>query len=919
MFKKIQNWLCLGCLLVLAGSSVTSQQPNQQLIRANELYFLENPTENQDLEAIRLFEEALYEVPEKSEALDFVLASERLGNLYLAYGKIKEAKRIYGQGILMARAFQVADTVVYPHHLYLGEAFFSLNQLDSSLFHLKQAESLQPKITQNAEPERLFNALGVYFYETGNFNQSVSYFSKAESYLTGEYPESEKYARFSFSSNKASALYRIEEYEQAQEIYRELLKLGINTDQLRINLANTYIEQRKSSEALAVLDSIDSDYAAGSLSFHNLRSKVFLQLEETENLENQLSIAQVLVSADSSSNKNLQKGIFYLLKGELELLKSKPEQALGFFQSGIVQMHPDFENLNPLTNPEQVILGMGALTLFEALTKKAKTAWLIHEKKQSESWFRLGMDTWEKAFSLARFISLNYDNEEARVFLGDKVQLAYQDAIDLLLSKNATVESPELIKKAFLWSEESKSEGLKIGAMEEAKKRSLGLPRDLIQMEKNLLFSISRNHQKQLDNRDAGLRVQLEKELLDLKVELSRLREKFRSYPGFIDAEAQVFSIEKLQADLPEDYGVLSLFDTKENLVLFWIDRQEFLWKVIPRKEIDWAVLETWKTEIQFPKGVTRYKTEASISDFSKQMLEPFYAQLSDVQEVMIIPHGFFHAFPFELLTLDTNQLMLEKKAVSYQFSARFIAPVWRSEDDSAILSFAPFAGIGKGNANGFSLLPGSELEVNNLKGMHYIGQEGRKEVFLEKAPSSTVIHLATHAVASSEDPNEAYIAFYPEDEEFRLFAPELAFQNLENAELIYLSACETGSGKQSSSEGLISLARSFAIAGADQLVISQWVSEDQVSGFLSSRFYYHAGKGNSYSNALRLAKLDLLQDPKMAQFHHPFFWTNYRIIGQPEDNSGKFRIFLWVGAILLLAIGGSWLGFRSDRRKAQV
>jgi CHAT domain-containing protein len=180
------------------------------------------------------------------------------------------------------------------------------------------------------------------------------------------------------------------------------------------------------------------------------------------------------------------------------------------------------------------------------------------------------------------------------------------------------------------------------------------------------------------------------------------------------------------------------------------------------------------------------------------------------------------------------------------------------------------------------------------------------------------MIHLATHAVASSEDPNEAFIAFYPEEEEFRMFAPELAFQNLEGVELVYLSACETGSGKQSSSEGLISLARSFAIAGADQLVISQWVSEDQVSGFLATRFYHHAEKGNTYSNSLRLAKLDLLEDPKMAQFHHPFFWTNYRIIGQPEDSDGKSKLLLWLAAILLLAMVGSWMGLRYDRQKAQ-
>lgn len=915
MSKAIQIWLLFLVLILSVGNSGNSQQPNLKLDRANTLYFLDNPTEAQDLEAIALYESALSEVPDKSDAMAFVQASERLGNLYLAYGKVNEAKKIYDQGILMARAFQVVDTLVYSHHLYLGETFFALNQLDSSLFHLQQAELLQLKIRQNAEPERLYNALGVYFYETGNFNQSVSYFSKAESFLKNEDPDLERYARFSFSSNKASALYRLEEYDQAQAIYRELLKLGINTDPLRINLANTFIEQQRSLEALAVLDSVDSDFALGSLSFHNLRSKVFLQLKQVDKLSDQLAVGQNLIDADSSGGKNLQKGIFYLLNGDLELLKKNPEKALSFYQAALVQLHPDFDQADPFTNPEQLILGMGAMTLFEALTKKAKTAWLIYDKKQSETWFQLGLDTWEKAFSLARFIALNYDNEEARVFLGDKVQLAYQDAIDLLLTHYSATSETDLMKKAFRWAEESKSEGLKIGAMEEAKKRSLGLPRNLIQEEKNILFSISRNYQKQLDSRDASLQAQLEQELVDLKVELSRLREKFRSYPGYLSEEDQVFSLEKLQSNLPDNYGVLSLFISKENLIVFWVDSGEFLWKLLPKKEIEWDLLLKWTEGIQFSNLASRYQTDRVVDLFSKQIIEPFEHQLDQVDELMVIPHGDFNSFPFELLPLSSGRPLLEEKAVSYQFSCRFIAPVWKTGDQTSLLAFAPFSGIAKENAKGFSLLPGAEGEIKALGGQQFVGEKGRKRVFLEKASNSKIIHLATHAVASSEDPNEAFIAFFPEEEEFRMFAPELAFQNLEGVELVYLSACETGSGKQSSSEGLISLARSLAIAGADQLVISQWVSEDQVSEYLSSRFYHHAEKGNSYSNSLRLAKLDLLDDPKMSQFHHPFYWTNYRLIGQPEESAGKTHLFFWVMAILLLSMLGIWFAFRFDRK----
>ena len=154
MSKNIWFLLLSFVLILSVGNSGTSQQPNLKLDRANSLYFLDNPTEAQDMEAINLFEQVLSEVPDQSEALAFVQASERLGNLYLAYGKVNQAKKIYDQGILIARAFQVADTLVYSHHLYLGETFFALNQLDSSLFHLQQAELLQQKIKQTDPTHR---------------------------------------------------------------------------------------------------------------------------------------------------------------------------------------------------------------------------------------------------------------------------------------------------------------------------------------------------------------------------------------------------------------------------------------------------------------------------------------------------------------------------------------------------------------------------------------------------------------------------------------------------------------------------------------------------------------------------------------------------------------------------------------------
>jgi CHAT domain-containing protein len=185
----------------------------------------------------------------------------------------------------------------------------------------------------------------------------------------------------------------------------------------------------------------------------------------------------------------------------------------------------------------------------------------------------------------------------------------------------------------------------------------------------------------------------------------------------------------------------------------------------------------------------------------------------------------------------------------------------------------------------------------------------------LNEAPQYPFIHLATHAKAESQDYNSSFIAFHPEQEEFRLFSQELSFQPLDSVELVFLSACETGSGQLNSSEGLISLARSFALAGANHLVTSLWLTENQVAVYLSEKFYEHLEDGETYSMALRLAKLDLLKDPQMSQFTDPGYWSNFVLIGQPELSSSALKtnyVLIGLGFILILLAVIAWISSRS-------
>lgn len=198
--------------------------------KADSLFLLASPTENEDQLAIELYRKVLAQPPNSTQAAEFIKAAERLGVLLSVYSQNELAAQSYRKGIRLASDFQVSDTLTYSSHLYLGELLFSLNKLDSSALHLKEAEKIQSRIQIGLQPERLFNALGVYYFETGNYTQSISYFSRAESALKDANGEYVKYARYSFLSNKASALYHLEKYDSAKTIYRNLLSWGINSN-----------------------------------------------------------------------------------------------------------------------------------------------------------------------------------------------------------------------------------------------------------------------------------------------------------------------------------------------------------------------------------------------------------------------------------------------------------------------------------------------------------------------------------------------------------------------------------------------------------------------------------------------------------------------------------------------------------------
>ena len=99
------------------------------------------------------------------------------------------------------------------------------------------------------------------------------------------------------------------------------------------------------------------------------------------------------------------------------------------------------------------------------------------------------------------------------------------------------------------------------------------------------------------------------------------------------------------------------------------------------------------------------------------------------------------------------------------------------------------------------------------------------------------------------------------------------------SAELVVLSACQTGVGKEIRGEGLASLTRGFMYAGAPRVLVSLWDVSDWGTTELMVRFYRGMLKeGMRPAAALRAAQLSLMSDKRWAS---PYYWAPFTLQGE--------------------------------------
>jgi CHAT domain-containing protein len=200
--------------------------------------------------------------------------------------------------------------------------------------------------------------------------------------------------------------------------------------------------------------------------------------------------------------------------------------------------------------------------------------------------------------------------------------------------------------------------------------------------------------------------------------------------------------------------------------------------------------------------------------------------------------------------------------------------------------------------------LRGGAIEFTRLKGTGYearqilslVPESQSKQSFGFNADMAAVtapdlsqyryVHFATHGLLNSTHPELSGLVLTLFDREGNPRDGFLRANQIFNlklpAELVVLSACQTGLGKEVKGEGLVSLTRGFMYAGAPRVVVSLWSVPDAATAELMARFYRKMLKeGLRPAAALRAAQVSIIEDSQKKDWVMPYYWAAFTLQGE--------------------------------------
>jgi CHAT domain-containing protein/tetratricopeptide (TPR) repeat protein len=192
-------------------------------------------------------------------------------------------------------------------------------------------------------------------------------------------------------------------------------------------------------------------------------------------------------------------------------------------------------------------------------------------------------------------------------------------------------------------------------------------------------------------------------------------------------------------------------------------------------------------------------------------------------------------------------------------------------------------------------------------------GEQATETNYKRFAGKYQLLHLGTHATLDDSNPLYSRLILAKDSagtEDGYLHTYEIYGIPMQ-AELAVLTACETGSGRFQSGQGIESLAHAFAYAGCPAMIMSLWSIDEKSTADITEQFYQHLNDGMTKSEALTESKRNYLQSAH-GELRHPFYWSGLVLMGSDGEVPLKTPIPWWAWSLAaLLVVSGIFILIR--------
>jgi CHAT domain-containing protein/Tfp pilus assembly protein PilF len=801
---------------------------------------------------------------------DVVDSLGRLGDAAYFSSRLQEAQGYYERALELGKSLKRDPNDIARNMDSLGSVVYLRGDLDAAAGYYSSALKIRQGLAPNGSLQTAGsqNNLGNVAYFRGDLLTAQNYYIAARDTLKREAPQSVEYA--STLNNLGGVYYSANNLEAAQTNYSRALAIYRSLDPDSLNVATAL-------NNLGNLAYLKNDIDA-ALENHRNALNIRLRLapnssDVADSLGNLATVAYVrkdLPGAEDYNRRALEIRK-QLAPGSLKFAATLANLGSNVFKQGrfpeALQLFT--EAVNVIEEQRSKISSIEGRAFFTARYTYAYIGLLETE---------LALNDWPAAFAVV---------ERARA--RSLIQLLSERRLDF-----RTEVRPELLKQQVELNQDRSTAYSSLAAVSLRQSAARFELREVASGGDAKRIGKLESQIEEFEKLRNELRVKLitiSVRQRELETTLRRDSARFASlnYPQPLDLKGA-------QAALDPDTLLLSYFVAIEKTYLFAVTKNSVKVFTLPvggnalKEEV-----RAFRTDVA-DQGSDQTTLPPQGKRLYDLLLGPAQDSIDQAGRVLICPDGVLNTLPFAALVHQTTpevRYFIEDKPLhtinSMTVYAQMRKPATKVRPQpKKLLAFV-------NPINSLPALPSSLKEVGSLERLFgksatvKTGREATETVAKKESQGYSILHFAVHGLLDDEvGLNSSLALSMPEmlggkstaNDNGYWQAWEIFEQSRLEADLVVLSACDSGSGESVQGEGLIGLTRALQYAGARSIVVSNWEVEDESTSVLMATFYQ--GLKNDLDNDIALQKA-MVAVRKQAKWRHPYYWSPFILVGNWE------------------------------------